>query len=96
MSLEKIGYGERLGLRHDIDAVLSLLDLAVYALRSEREYQMTQVRPEGLPSITGIIKTLVVCTGKLDECWCELKLEGDVDHEPTIWRPGLRTDRETA
>jgi|GEM_PF-3989748 len=96
MTKRTINADDRLELRYEIDAALSLLDLALYALRIEHDYQRTQVRAVGLPCISSIIKTLSICTGKLEICWTELKLEGDVDHEPTLWRPDRPLKKDAA
>lgn len=68
---------ERLGVRCDLDHVLSLLSLVTHALRHEHSYQRTQRRPDGLPSILAVIDTLVQCSHKLEECFHVLEVEGD-------------------
>ncbi|MDH4438875.1 MAG: hypothetical protein QE284_00620 [Rhizobium sp.] len=86
-TLDGVDRDQRLGLRHDLDIVLSLLDVAVHSLLCEEEYQAHQVRPQGLPCMSAVIKTLQVCSGKLEDCWSELTLKGDVDYQLKVWRP---------
>jgi len=84
---EVINGEKRLLLRHELDTCLSLLDVAVHALRCEHEFQQHQRRPAGLPHLNAVIKTLRVCSSTLEACWSELSLAGDVDHEYALWRP---------
>lgn len=91
-----IGRYERLMLRTELDSALSLLDMSLHALRCEHEYQQHQVRPTGLPPINALIKTLQVCAWKLEECWSELKLDGDDDFDHKLWRPAGRAESDGA
>lgn len=85
-TIEAIDENKRLLLRHELDTSLSLLDVAIHALRCEHEFQLHQQRPDGLPPLNAVIKTLRVCASTLEDCWSELRLAGDVDHEPKLWR----------
>jgi hypothetical protein len=87
---EIIDREKRLLLRTELDNCLSLLDVAVHALRCEHDYHQHQTRPLGLPHMGAVIKTLEVCASSLEECWSELKLSGDVDYERKLWRPDRR------
>ncbi|MDX0622432.1 hypothetical protein GHK50_29790 [Sinorhizobium medicae] len=71
------GREERSFMRVELDEVLSLLSLALHALKGEHEYQLTQVRPRNLPSLDAVIKTINVGASKLEGFYLDLQLPGD-------------------
>lgn len=78
------GREERSLMRFELDEVLSLLSVALHALKSEHEFQVTQVRPSNLPCLESVIKTISVGTSKLESCYLDLQLPGDMEWERRV------------